>query len=70
MSINKATIVGLNTGEGWLYEHWDANVGEIVDVTTNPQTGSQMPVKEGDVKFSHPRTAGCNSWPCPYGYGQ
>src|ERR1700690_2595127 len=23
----QGTIVGLNTGEGWLYEHWDANVG-------------------------------------------
>lgn len=47
----QATIFGLNTGEGWLYEHWDANVGEIVDVTTDPQTGKQTPVKEGDVKF-------------------
>ena len=47
----QGTIVGLNTGEGWLYMHWDANVGEIVDVTTDTQ-GQQTPVKEGDVKFS------------------
>lgn len=46
----QGTIVGLNTGEGWLYEHWDANIGEIVDVTTNPD-GFQTPIKEGDVKF-------------------
>lgn len=45
------TVVGLNTGEGWLYEHWDANIGEIVDVMTDP-TGKQTPIKEGDVKFS------------------
>jgi hypothetical protein len=48
----QGTIVGLNTGEGWLYEHWDANVGEIVDVVNDPITGKQTPVKEGDVKFS------------------
>jgi hypothetical protein len=46
----QGTIVGLNTGEGWLYEHWDANVGDIVDVVTDP-SGQQQPVKEGDVKF-------------------
>lgn len=47
----QGTVVALNTGEAWLYEHWDANIGEIVDVTTDP-TGVQTPVKEGDVKFS------------------
>lgn len=47
----QGTIVGLNTGEGWMYMRWDANVGEIVDVTTDPTTGKQTPVKEGDVKF-------------------
>src|SRR5258708_1900554 len=45
------TIVGLNTGEGWLYMKWDANVGEITDVVTDPATGKQNPIKEGDVRF-------------------
>lgn len=47
----QGTILGLVTGEGWLYEHWDANVGEIVDVTTN-EKGEHTPVKEGDVQFN------------------
>lgn len=47
----QGTIVGLNTGEGWLYMHWDANIGEIVEVVNDPVTGKPNPVKEGDVKF-------------------
>lgn len=47
----QGTFIGLLQGEAWLFEHWDANVGEIVDVTKDPQTGKQTPVKEGDVQF-------------------
>jgi len=42
---------GLITGEGWLYEKWNSDIGEITDVTTNPE-GMQTPTKEGDVQFS------------------
>lgn len=42
---------GLLTGEGWLYEKWNADIGEVTDVTTSPE-GQQTPVKEGDVQFS------------------
>ncbi len=42
---------GIITGEGWIYEKWNADIGEITDVTTDPQ-GGQVPVKEGDVQFS------------------
>jgi hypothetical protein len=46
------TFTGLLFGEGWLYQHWDANVGEIVDVVNDPaQPGKQNPVKEGDAQF-------------------
>lgn len=47
----EGTIYGLLLGEGWLYQHWDANVGEIVDVVNDPTTGQPQPVKEGDVHF-------------------
>lgn len=48
----EGTFYGLLLGEGWLYEHWDANVGEIVDVVNDPANpGKQLPVKEGDVHF-------------------
>jgi len=39
------------TGEGWLWEKWNADIGEIVDVTQDP-TGKEAPVKEGDVQFA------------------
>lgn len=42
---------GLVTGEGWLYEKWNADIGEVVDTVTNAD-GSTTPVKEGDVQFS------------------
>ncbi len=48
----QGTFLGLLQGEGWLFEHWDANIGEIVDVVSDPQApGKQRPVKEGDVQF-------------------
>lgn len=43
---------GLVTGEGWLFEKWNADIGEIVDVTTDPVTNKETPVKEGDVQFA------------------
>lgn len=42
---------GILMGEGWIYEKWNADIGEVVDVTTDPE-GKQTPVKEGDVQFS------------------
>ena len=42
---------GLVTGEGWMFEKWNADIGEIVDVTTDPN-GKQVPVKEGDAQFA------------------
>lgn len=42
---------GLVTGEGWLFEKWNADIGNIVDVTTDPE-GKELPVKEGDAQFS------------------
>lgn len=48
----QGTVIGLNAGEGWLYQPWDANIGEISDITTDPQTGKQTPIKEGDMRFT------------------
>lgn len=42
---------GLITGEGWLYEKWNSDIGEITEVTTDPE-GNQTPIKEGDVQFA------------------
>lgn len=42
---------GVLLGEGWLYEKWNADIGEVTDVTTDPE-GKQVPIKEGDVQFS------------------
>lgn len=42
---------GLVTGEGWLYEKWNGDIGETVDTVANPD-GTETPVKEGDVQFS------------------
>lgn len=47
----QGTFIGLLQGESWLFERWDANIGEIVDVVKDPATGKQSPVKEGDVQF-------------------
>jgi hypothetical protein len=43
---------GLVCGEGWLFEKWNADIGETVDVTTDEATGKQTPVKEGDAQFA------------------
>ena len=45
----KGLTYGLIMGEGWLFEKWNADIGEVVDVVEDP-TGRQMPVKEGDVQ--------------------
>lgn len=50
-SYKQGLFYGLLTGEGWLYEKWNADIGEIVEVTTD-QEGKQTPVKEGDVQFT------------------
>lgn len=42
---------GILMGEGWLYEKWNADIGEVVDVTSDPE-GKQTAVKEGDVQFA------------------
>jgi hypothetical protein len=42
---------GLVTGEGWLFEKWNADIGEIVEVMSDP-SGKQVPIKEGDVQFA------------------
>lgn len=42
---------GLVTGEGWMFEKWNADIGEIVDVVEDPD-GKKVPVKEGDAQFS------------------
>lgn len=44
-------IYGLATGEGWLYEKWNADIGEIVEIVQDP-SGKDVPIKEGDVQFS------------------
>src|SRR5258707_932930 len=45
----KGLTYGLVMGEGWLFEKWNADIGEVVDVVSNPQ-GKQVPIKEGDVQ--------------------
>lgn len=42
---------GLVTGEGWLYEKWNADIGDITDVVQDP-AGKPMPIKEGDAQFA------------------
>lgn len=44
-------IYGLMTGEGWLYEKWNADIGEITDTVSDPD-GKETAVKEGDVQFA------------------
>lgn len=50
-SYKTGLIYGILMGEGWLYEKWNADIGEVVDVTTDLE-GKETPVKEGDVQFS------------------
>lgn len=44
-------IYGLVTGEGWIYEKWNADIGEIAEVVQDP-SGKEVPIKEGDAQFS------------------
>jgi hypothetical protein len=46
-----ALTYGLVTGEGWMFEKWNADIGQIVDVTTDP-SGKQIPIKEGDFQYA------------------
>lgn len=50
-SYKTGLIYGLVTGEGWLYEKWNADIGEITDVMQDP-SGREVPIKEGDAQFS------------------
>jgi hypothetical protein len=47
----KGLVYGLVMGEGWLFEKWNADIGNVVDVVSDPQ-GKQVPIKEGDVQFA------------------
>jgi len=42
---------GLVTGEGWLFEKWNADIGEVTD-TVRDKTGKEVPIKEGDAQFA------------------
>jgi hypothetical protein len=42
---------GLVTGEGWLFEKWNADIGQIVD-TVSDNVGKEVPVKEGDIQWA------------------
>lgn len=42
---------GLLMGEGWLYEKWNADIGEITDTVSDPE-GKETAIKEGDVQFA------------------
>ena len=46
-----ALTYGLVTGEGWMFEKWNADIGQIVDVVSDP-SGKEMPVKEGDFQYA------------------
>jgi hypothetical protein len=46
-----ALTYGLVTGEGWMFEKWNADIGSVVDVVSDP-TGKQVPVKEGDFQYT------------------
>lgn len=42
---------GLVTGEGWMFEKWNADIGQIVDTVQDP-TGKEIPIKEGDFEYT------------------
>lgn len=42
---------GLIMGEGWLFEIWNADIGEITD-TVSDEEGQETAIKEGDVVFA------------------
>lgn len=46
-----ALTYGLVTGEGWMFEKWNADIGQVVDTVSDP-TGKEIPVKEGDFQYS------------------
>jgi len=46
-----ALTYGLVTGEGWMFEKWNADIGEIVDTVSDP-SGKEVPVKEGDFQYA------------------
>lgn len=44
-------IYGLVMSEGWMFQKWNADIGEVVDVVSDP-TGKQVPIKEGDFQYA------------------
>jgi hypothetical protein len=46
-----ALTYGLVTGEGWMFEKWNADIGQVIDVVSDP-SGKQVPVKEGDFQYA------------------
>jgi hypothetical protein len=50
-SYKKGLTYGLVMGEGWLFEKWNADIGEVTDTVQDP-TGKEVPVKEGDAQFA------------------
>ena len=44
-------LYGLVTGEGWMFQKWNADIGQVVDVVQDPE-GRQVPVKEGDIQWA------------------
>jgi hypothetical protein len=45
-------IYGLVCGEGWLFEKWNADIGQIIDTVPDKVSGKEVPIKEGDVQFA------------------
>jgi hypothetical protein len=46
----KGLTYGLVFGEGWMFEKWNADIGQIVDTVSDP-TGKETPIKEGDFQY-------------------
>jgi hypothetical protein len=40
---------GLITGEGWMFQKWNADIGQVVDTVQDP-SGKEVPIKEGDFQ--------------------
>jgi hypothetical protein len=50
-SYKKGLTYGLVMGEGWLFEKWNADIGDVTDTVQDP-TGKEVPIKEGDAQFT------------------
>jgi hypothetical protein len=47
----KGLTYGLVMGEGWMFEKWNADIGQVTDTVQDP-TGKEVPIKEGDAQFT------------------